>query len=126
MSNFTSPPAELGVYLRLIIAHRGASAYAPENTLAAFELAQRMGATEIELDVRFSRDRQIVVCHDRVLTRFGYPDLAISDLTLNELLELDMGSWFAGWLRAVSCPELPQTRTCIFDAYGSSDHGLAA
>jgi glycerophosphoryl diester phosphodiesterase len=81
-----------------IIAHRGASAYAPENTLAAFELAHRMGATEVELDVQFSRDRQIVVCHDRVLTRFGYPDVAISELTLNELLELDMGSWFSPYL----------------------------
>lgn len=81
-----------------IIAHRGASAYAPENTLAAFELAQRMGATEIELDVQFSRDRRIVVCHDRVLTRFGYPDVAISELTLKELLELDMGSWFSPYL----------------------------
>jgi glycerophosphoryl diester phosphodiesterase len=54
-----------------------------------------MGATEIELDVQFSRDRQIVVCHDRVLTRFGYPGAAISELTLNELVELDMGSWFS-------------------------------
>jgi len=81
-----------------IIAHRGASAYAPENTLAAFDLAQRMGATEIELDVQFSRDRQIVVCHDRVLTRLGYPELAISELTLNELLELDVGSWFSPYL----------------------------
>jgi glycerophosphoryl diester phosphodiesterase len=81
-----------------IIAHRGASAYAPENTLAAFDLAQRMGATEIELDVQFSRDRQIVVCHDRVLTRFCYPDVAVSELTLNELLQLDMGSWFSPYL----------------------------
>jgi glycerophosphoryl diester phosphodiesterase len=81
-----------------IIAHRGASAYAPENTLAAFELAQRMGATEIELDVQFSHDRQIVVCHDQVLTRFGYPELAISELTLTELLQLDMGSWFSPYL----------------------------
>jgi glycerophosphoryl diester phosphodiesterase len=81
-----------------IIAHRGASAYAPENTLAAFELAQRIGATEIELDAQFSRDRQIVLCHDRVLTRFGYPDVAISELTLNELLQLDMGSWFSPYL----------------------------
>ena len=66
--------------------------------MAAFELAQRMGATEVELDVQFSRDRQIVLGHDRVLTRFGYPELAISDLTLSELSQLDLGSWFSPFL----------------------------
>ena len=78
-----------------IIAHRGASAYAPENTLAAFRLAQKMGATEIEFDLQFSNDRQIMVCHDRVLDRYGYPGRKLSDLTCAELTELDMGSWFS-------------------------------
>ena len=78
-----------------IIAHRGASAYAPENTLAAFRLAERMGATEVELDVQFSRDKQIVICHDQMLDRYGYPGLRLSNLTLDELLKLDMGSWFS-------------------------------
>lgn len=81
-----------------IIAHRGASAYAPENTLAAFRLAERMGATEIELDVQFSRDRQLVIVHDETLDRYGYPSLASADLTWPELQTLDMGSWFSPYL----------------------------
>ena len=81
-----------------IIAHRGASGYAPENTLAAFRLAERMGATEVELDVQFSKDRQLVICHDETLARYGYPGLRVAELTLDELLELDMGSWFSPYL----------------------------
>ncbi|MDX1485756.1 MAG: glycerophosphodiester phosphodiesterase family protein [Alphaproteobacteria bacterium] len=78
-----------------IIAHRGASAYAPENTAAAFELAREIGATEIEFDLQFSKDRAIAVCHDRVLDRYGYPGLKIADLDWAELKTLDMGSWFS-------------------------------
>lgn len=81
-----------------IIAHRGASAYAPENTLAAFRLAERMGATEIELDVQFSRDRQLVIVHDETLDRYGYPGITSADLTWAELQALDMGSWFSPYL----------------------------
>ena len=81
-----------------IIAHRGASAYAPENTLAAFRLAQKMGASEIEFDLQFSNDRQIMVCHDRVLDRYGYPGRMVADLTRDELARLDMGSWFSPFL----------------------------
>jgi glycerophosphoryl diester phosphodiesterase len=81
-----------------IIAHRGASGYAPENTLAAFRLAQKMGVTEIEFDLQFSRDRKIMVCHDRVLDRYGYPGLRVADLTCAELSQLDMGSWFSPFL----------------------------
>jgi len=52
-----------------IIAHRGASGYAPENTMAAFRLALEMGVTEIETDVHFSRDRHLVLLHDHTLDR---------------------------------------------------------
>ncbi len=78
-----------------IIAHRGASAYAPENTLAAFRLAVELKATEIEFDLQFSKDSQIVVCHDRILDRYGYPGYKVADLTQPELASLDMGSWFS-------------------------------
>ena len=90
----TKLPVRVPVGFR-IIAHRGASGYAPENTLAAFRLAERMGVTEIELDVQFSKDRQLVICHDPVLDRYGYPGLRVADSTLDELLTLDMGSWFS-------------------------------
>lgn len=78
-----------------IIAHRGASGYAPENTLAAFRLAEKMGIEEIELDVWFSKDNHIVICHDGSLDRYGYPGLHVTQLDLDELLKLDMGSWFS-------------------------------
>ncbi len=81
-----------------IIAHRGASGYAPENTVAAFTLARKMGAREVELDVQFSKDRHLVICHDRTLDRYGYPGLKVAELTKDELLSLDMGAWFSPYL----------------------------
>lgn len=81
-----------------IIAHRGASGYAPENTLAAFQLAEKMGAEEIELDVWLSRDNHIVICHDGRLDRYGYPGLHVKDMDLKDLLSLDMGTWFSPFL----------------------------
>lgn len=81
-----------------IIAHRGASGYAPENTLSAFLLAARMGTTEVELDVRFSKDKHLMICHDGALDRYGYPGVKVSERTASELLSLDMGSWFSPYL----------------------------
>lgn len=63
--------------------------------MAAFTLAQRMGAGEVELDVQFSKDRHLVICHDRTLDRYGYPGLKVKELTEDELLALDMGTWFS-------------------------------
>lgn len=77
--------------MALIIAHRGASAYAPENTLAACERAVDMGADMIELDVQRSRDGELVVFHDDTTERWdGQPRLA-SACSLAELLALDIG-----------------------------------
>jgi len=81
-----------------IIAHRGASGYAPENSLSAFLLAEKMGATEVELDVRFSRDKHIMICHDESLDRFGYPGKRVAEYTAADLTTLDMGSWFSPYL----------------------------
>jgi glycerophosphoryl diester phosphodiesterase len=86
----------------LIIAHRGASGQAPENTMAAFELAIELGADIIELDVRRSSDGALVVIHDATVNRTTTGDFrgAVADLTLAELKSLDAGSWrgeqFAG------------------------------
>lgn len=81
-----------------IIAHRGASGYAPENTLAAFRLAEKMGVKEIELDTWLSLDNHIIICHDGGLDRYGYPGLHVKNLCLDDLLDLDMGSWFSPFL----------------------------
>jgi glycerophosphoryl diester phosphodiesterase len=78
-----------------IIAHRGASAYAPENTLAAFDLALRMGVDEVELDTQLTSDGVVVLCHDRTLARYGHGPGVVERMSSTELLALDMGSWFS-------------------------------
>lgn len=76
------------------IAHRGASAYAPENTLAAFQEALDRGAAMIELDVHLSQDGQVVVIHDATLARTTSGTGAVRDYPWSALRELDAGSWF--------------------------------
>lgn len=78
-----------------IIAHRGASAYAPENTMAAFELAAELGATEVELDVQLSTDGVPMICHDSTLARYGHGGRRVEEMDSKELLSLDMGSWLS-------------------------------
>lgn len=72
-------------------AHRGASAYAPENTLASFYLGWQMGANGIETDVQRSADGVLVLFHDDNLMRIAGLPMAIHDLTYAELLALDLG-----------------------------------
>ncbi|MEP6848445.1 MAG: glycerophosphodiester phosphodiesterase family protein [Acidobacteriota bacterium] len=78
----------------LIVAHRGASALAPENTLAAFRMAIDVRAEGIEFDVRLSRDGRPVVIHDSTLERTGRKAVSVSSLTAEELGRIDVGSWF--------------------------------
>jgi glycerophosphoryl diester phosphodiesterase len=77
----------------LIVAHRGSSALAPENTLAAFRRAIADGAEGIEFDVRLARDG-VVVFHDPSLKRVGTRPEMVSDLTVAELGREDVGTWF--------------------------------
>jgi glycerophosphoryl diester phosphodiesterase len=84
----------------LILGHRGASAVAPENTLAAFSRAIGDGADGIEFDVRLSRDNVPVVIHDATLMRTGLIDRVVRKLTSAELQEIDVGSWFSARVRA--------------------------
>lgn len=77
-----------------VIAHRGASGYAPENTRAAFETAVAMQATDIEFDLQLTADGELVVVHDQTLDRYGFPGNAIAEMNLAELKALDMGRWF--------------------------------
>ncbi|MCA0757911.1 glycerophosphodiester phosphodiesterase [Paenibacillus sp. N4] len=78
----------------LIIAHRGASGHAPENTMAAFELAERMEADFIELDVRLSKDGELVVIHDKTVDRITGHTGDVGDYTLEELQGMDSGSYY--------------------------------
>ena len=92
----TNPPT-------LTIAHRGASAYAPENTLTAIRQAVELGAGMVEVDVRRTRDGVLVLLHDAELARTTdagsvlprHTAWQVSDLTYEELLLLDAGSWFS-------------------------------
>ncbi|HET6584443.1 MAG TPA: glycerophosphodiester phosphodiesterase family protein [Nannocystaceae bacterium] len=77
-----------------IVAHRGASGVAPENTMAAFAEALRAGADAIELDLQLTRDGVPVVYHDRTLAKIGARG-SIRTRTLAELRALDFGRWFA-------------------------------
>lgn len=81
-----------------IIAHRGASAYAPENSLSAFALAERMGIREVELDTQLTTDGVIALCHDRTLARYGHGEQMVEEMAWSALAELDMGSWFSPFL----------------------------
>lgn len=78
----------------LIIAHRGASALAPENTLASFCRALTDGAEGVECDVRLARDNVPVVFHDSTLKRVAFQETRLADLTSRELAKVDVGTWF--------------------------------
>ncbi|OKL35680.1 glycerophosphodiester phosphodiesterase [Domibacillus mangrovi] len=77
-----------------IFAHRGASGTHPENTMAAFEAAVRLGADGIELDVQMTKDGEIVVIHDETVNRTTNGKGAIERMTYAQVAELDAGSWF--------------------------------
>ncbi|MEU1719976.1 glycerophosphodiester phosphodiesterase family protein [Nonomuraea sp. NPDC005692] len=98
-----SPPTAAAAVTTVVnVAHRGASAYAPENTVAAFQLAARQGADMFELDVQETKDHELVLMHDTTLVRTTdaervLPGLApwrVRDLTLAQIRRLDAGSWF--------------------------------
>jgi glycerophosphoryl diester phosphodiesterase len=85
-------------------AHRGVSALMPENTLPAFAAALALGAEEIELDVRLTKDNKMVICHDPVLERISDGCGYVSDYTLEELRKLNVGIK-QGWQVGFCTPE---------------------
>ena len=72
-------------------AHRGLSGRMPENTLPAFAAAYALGADEIELDIRLTRDEKLIVSHDNTLERISNGTGKLCDHTLDELLQLNIG-----------------------------------
>lgn len=77
----------------LIIAHRGASWAAPENTLAAAELAWQEGADAVEADFRLTADGRLVAIHDESTLRVSGVNLPVAETTLGQLRRLDVGAW---------------------------------
>jgi glycerophosphoryl diester phosphodiesterase len=92
----------------LVIAHRGASGHAPENTLAAFKKAVALGATFIETDLQLSRDARFVAFHDVILNRTTNGQGSVHDMTLAELRRLDAGSWFGSEYAGERIPTLEE------------------
>ncbi|MER8000460.1 glycerophosphodiester phosphodiesterase family protein [Streptomyces sp. NPDC095613] len=107
-------PAAKGAGSPLVIAHRGASAYAPENTLEAVEAADDLGVDWVENDVQRTKDGRLVVIHDDNLRRTTdvetlYPDRApwkVKDFTAAEIARLDAGSWFGDRWAGARVPTL--------------------
>lgn len=98
----------------VVYAHRGASAYAPENTLESIDLAMRLGATWVENDVQRTKDGELVVVHDDSLARTTnveqvFPDRKpwlVKDFTAAEIARLDAGSWFSEEYAGARVPTL--------------------
>ncbi len=74
-----------------VIAHRGASYFEPENTLRSFKRAVEMGADRVEVDVRLSKDKKLVVIHDPIVDRTTNGTGRVEDMTLKQLKRLDAG-----------------------------------
>ena len=111
-----------------LVGHRGASAYAPENTVPAFQLAADQGADFVEFDLQLTKDRQLVCLHDNSLERTTdveevFPDRfrkvgegaqaaqrwMLDDFTLAEIKRLDAGSWFDARFRGTRIPTFAET-----------------
>ena len=93
-------------YRMLIIAHRGASQRAPENTLSALRLAAESGATWVEADVQLSQDNVPVIFHDETLARVAGSDDALAACTWKQLQGLDVGRWFSSQFAGERIPSL--------------------
>jgi glycerophosphoryl diester phosphodiesterase len=91
-----------------VVAHRGASGHAPENTLAAFRRAVELGASFIETDLQLSRDVHFVAIHDETLERTTSGTGPVHERTLAELRQMDAGSWFGSDYSGEKIPTLEE------------------
>lgn len=97
----------------LVIAHRGASSLAPENTMAAVNAALRLGVDVVEVDVHRSSDGQLVVIHDDTVDRTTNGQGAVNRLTLAEIKALDAGSWFESSFENERIPTLREVMETV-------------
>ena len=96
-----------------LVAHRGASADAPENTLPAFELAWKQGADAIEGDFHLSKDGHIVCIHDHHTERVSKKSLVVADSTLAQLQTLDVGNWKNKKFKGTRIPTLAEVLATV-------------
>ncbi len=99
--------------LEPIIAHRGASLYAPENTLAAFKQAKVMGAKWLETDVMLTQDGIPILHHDETLERTTGLLANVADTSYETIKTLDAGSWFSEDFQGETIPTLQSGLNCI-------------
>lgn len=112
--------------MTILVAHRGASANAPENTMEAFRLAHEMGADAIELDVHLTADGQLAVIHDETLERTSGRTGRVADLSMDTIREADAGATFAREGdsghpfadRGLRVPSLPEVLAWLPDGLG--------
>lgn len=91
-----------------ICAHRGANATHPENTIAAFKEAIRLGAQMIEFDVQLTKDNKLIIMHDATVDRTTNGTGKVADLTFNEIRQLDAGAWKAKAFTGEKVPTLQE------------------
>jgi glycerophosphoryl diester phosphodiesterase len=101
-----------------VIAHRGASSYAPENTLASFRRAMELQADWFELDCLLTKDGEVLICHDDTVDRTTNGKGKIAELTLAELKQLDAGSWFDPKFKGEPLPTLNEALDLAKDKTG--------
>src|SRR5699024_7055550 len=82
-------------YMSKICEHRGSAGTHPENTMAAYVEAERVGADGLEIDVQYTKDNKLAVIHDDTVNRTTNGSGRVRDYTLEELQQLDTGSWFS-------------------------------
>ncbi|HEX6139068.1 MAG TPA: glycerophosphodiester phosphodiesterase family protein [Candidatus Limnocylindria bacterium] len=111
--------------MTLVVAHRGASAHLPENTMEAYRRAVEMGADAIELDVHLSRDGQLAVIHDDSVDRTTDGSGPVSGLAMDELRSLDAGAQFVATdgghpfaAQGLRIPTLPEVLDWLPDEVG--------
>ena len=97
-----------GKFPVFVIAHRGFSGAAPENTLAAFKKAMEVGSDMIELDVHLSKDGEVVVIHDDTLKRTTRSNGKVANFSLQELKKRDAGAWFGSRFFGERIPTLKE------------------
>jgi glycerophosphoryl diester phosphodiesterase len=95
--------------LPLVTGHRGAAAYAPENTLASFREAKKRGAPWVEFDVKLTADNRLVLMHDASLKRTAGLEAMVADTGYDAIRKLDVGSWFGPSFRGERIPDFEET-----------------
>lgn len=105
----------------VVIAHKGAAKQAPENTIAAIDDALKLGVDMIEIDVRHTKDEELIVFHDQTLDRVARDTLGdhvtgdVHDFTLEEIQQFDVGSWFSSRFADQRIPTLKQVLDRVYE-----------